>query len=195
LVTSYRYKIQRGGSPEVGMLEAKSQQEAADLLRRKGGVVLQLRVDAKGNNRPPAAHTRAAADGDRGAAVSVRSIVNRLLIFRNQVELTLRQPGTLLAAGVPILHGHAGCHTKRGLRKKGWGGKKRQIACRTFNGCDDSTATKCGKARGRASSLAFQTESDRCALSRSTEPFWFPGAKTSVCIYYFQFRLGHALHG
>jgi type II secretory pathway component PulF len=97
----FRYKIQSNGSTRSGTIEAGSLQEASGALRREGGIILQLRVDAADSPRPAAAHTQPAPAG--GAASSWRKRAGRWLIMRSQVELTLRQLGSLLAAGVPIL--------------------------------------------------------------------------------------------
>ncbi len=98
-MASYRYKIQQNGSAQSGSLEANSVQEASAILRRQGGVILQLRAEAKASK--PAGEGNASAkpvDGQRW-----RPVANRLLILRSQTELTLRQMGSLLGAGVPIL--------------------------------------------------------------------------------------------
>lgn len=99
----FRYKIQQNGAARTGTLEAGSLQEATALLRREGGVtILLLRVDSAGTSKPAvrSGGTERKADG---STQPWRPIANRVLIFRSQLELTLRQLGSLLGAGVPIL--------------------------------------------------------------------------------------------
>lgn len=102
-MTSYRYKIQQNGSARIGTLEAASLQEASAMLRREGGVVLQLRAEKAVPGKAGAGTAPAASTGAGGSATSLRMLTHRVLVFRSQVELTLRQLGSLLNAGVPIL--------------------------------------------------------------------------------------------
>ena len=102
-MASYQYKIQRNGSPQIGTIEANSVQEASQLLRRDGAVILQLRAASAGHSKPASQRSRTTEANATKNATSLRAIANRVLILRSQVELTLRQLGSLLTAGVPIL--------------------------------------------------------------------------------------------
>lgn len=102
-MTSFRYKIQHNGSPRTGVIEAGSLQEASALLRRDGGVILQLRADTAAAAASASATARGASTAGVEAAPAWRGLAHRVLIFRSQVELTLRQLSSLLGAGVPIL--------------------------------------------------------------------------------------------
>lgn len=102
-MVAFHYKIQRNGTAQTGTLEADSLQEASAQLRRQGGVVLRLRAD-KSKRKKSASDTSDTEGGEKKKpAISLRAIANRLLIARGQRELTLRQLGSLLTAGVPIL--------------------------------------------------------------------------------------------
>jgi type II secretory pathway component PulF len=102
-MVAYRYKIRRNGSSQTGILEADSLQDATAQLRRLGGVVLQLRADTAKGRKPASGRSETKADDANKPAGTLRAVVNRLFILRSQVELTLRQLGSLLSAGVPIL--------------------------------------------------------------------------------------------
>jgi len=100
-MASFRYKVQQNGSAQVGTIEAGSLQEASAVLRRQGGVILQLRADTAAK-RSPAPHRASSPTASSSSSTSsLRSVANRVLIFRSQMELTLRQLGSLLGAGVP----------------------------------------------------------------------------------------------
>jgi len=99
-MASYRYKIQQNGLAQSGTLEANSVQEASAILRRQGGVILQLRAETAKGGRTA---TRTGAAARSAGGEKWRPLANRLLILRSQIELTLRQLGSLLNAGVPVL--------------------------------------------------------------------------------------------
>ncbi len=102
-MTAYHYKIRQNGTSRMGTLEAASLQEASTRLRREGGVVLQLRAETAGADKPASAGSGATSGDGMRPALSLPLLANRVLILRSQVELTLRQLGSLLSAGVPIL--------------------------------------------------------------------------------------------
>jgi type IV pilus assembly protein PilC len=86
----YRYIAIRQGARRRGELEAETAQQALELLRRQGLGVLALEA------------APAAAGAARGGRL-IERLGGRLLISSQKVELTLRQIGSLLHAGVPIL--------------------------------------------------------------------------------------------
>lgn len=86
----FAYTIQEsGGRRREGTIEAASEQAAAGILRGEGALILALRV-----------HTGKPA----GQQASEKpSALAALTIRKQDIEQTLRQLGTLLRAGVPIL--------------------------------------------------------------------------------------------
>ena len=96
-MASYRYKVLQGGAQRVGAIQANSLQEASAVLRKEGGVILQLRVASADGRKPTS------TKGASSSAFALPPVLARLLIQKTQVEITLRQLGSLLTAGIPIL--------------------------------------------------------------------------------------------
>jgi type IV pilus assembly protein PilC len=87
---SFRYIALQDGIRREGVIEADSERTAASRLRAEGASVLSL----------------SPAPADRAAPMNARRLerlADRLMIRSQSVELTLRQLGSLLRSGVPIL--------------------------------------------------------------------------------------------
>jgi type II secretory pathway component PulF len=85
----YRYGVLQGGERREGVLDAESERAAADQLRREGATVLSLAA--------------AAAESGGSGGERFRLAAERLAVRSQSVEVALRQLGTLLHSGVPIL--------------------------------------------------------------------------------------------
>ncbi len=86
----FRYIVLQDGGRREGVLEAASEREAAGRLRADGASVLSLAsapADAASLDRPS----------------RIEQLADQLLIRSQHVELILRQLGSLLRSGVPIL--------------------------------------------------------------------------------------------
>ncbi len=88
---TFRYTVLQDGARREGVLEAASEREAAHSLRAGGASVLALAP------APPAGAAAA------GRAQGMARVADRLLIRPQDIELILRQLGSLLRSGVPIL--------------------------------------------------------------------------------------------
>ncbi|AKJ64834.1 type II secretion system F family protein [Kiritimatiella glycovorans] len=86
----FRYIVLQGGIRREGTLEAASEREAAERLRADGASVLSLAP-------APAGHTGS------GKSKFLERLLDRITIRSSSVELVLRQLGSLLRSGVPIL--------------------------------------------------------------------------------------------
>jgi type IV pilus assembly protein PilC len=86
----FRYRVLQDGMRRDGTLEAGSEGEAAGRLRADGARILSL-------SPAPAGY----ADSDRPKRLE--RLADRIMIRSQSVELTLRQLGSLLRSGVPIL--------------------------------------------------------------------------------------------
>jgi type IV pilus assembly protein PilC len=86
----FRYRVLQDGMRRDGTLEAGSEGEAVERLRADGARILSL-------SPAPAGH--AASDRPQ----RLERLADRIMIRSQSVELTLRQLGSLLRSGVPIL--------------------------------------------------------------------------------------------
>ncbi|MGI6496557.1 MAG: type II secretion system F family protein [Kiritimatiellia bacterium] len=87
---AFRYTVLQNGARREGVVEAESERAAAERLRADGASVLSL---------APAPAGAAPRQSPRW----LDSLADRMLIRSQSIELTLRQLGSLLRAGVPIL--------------------------------------------------------------------------------------------
>lgn len=87
----FNYSVLSQGVRRSGVLAADSAAQAAVQLRAEGALILQLQLSAGGSDPWAALKTR------------FKSGTGCLLIRRTQIELTFRQLGALLRAGVPVL--------------------------------------------------------------------------------------------
>jgi type IV pilus assembly protein PilC len=86
----FRYRVLQDGMRRDGTLEAGSEGEAAQRLRADGASILSLAL-------APAGHTGS------GKSKLLERLADRIMIRSSSVEVTLRQLGSLLRSGVPIL--------------------------------------------------------------------------------------------
>lgn len=91
-MAAFQYTVLRDGARREGVIEAESERAAAERLRADGGRVVAL-------SPAPAGAVSHSSSSPRWVEV----IADRLLIRSHSVELTLRQLGSLLRSGVPIL--------------------------------------------------------------------------------------------
>ena len=91
-MAAFRYTVLRDGARREGVIEAESERAAAERLRADGGRVVAL-------SPAPAGAVSHSSSSPRWVEV----IADRLLIRSHSVELALRQLGSLLRSGVPIL--------------------------------------------------------------------------------------------
>ncbi|MDO4571268.1 MAG: type II secretion system F family protein [Planctomycetia bacterium] len=90
---TFAYKIRKNGRTQVGSIEAESLHAASRQLRQDGGILLQIRQETSSSaSRSSASAAPGALDG-----------LQRLMISKGQIELSLRQLASLLRAGVPIM--------------------------------------------------------------------------------------------
>ncbi|NCC52173.1 MAG: type II secretion system F family protein [Spartobacteria bacterium] len=90
-MAAFRYCIVQNGQRRQGVLEAESETDAANRLRRDGANVLSLNAAPSATPSPGSVSRR------------MERISDRMRIRPQTVEVTLRQLGSLLRSGVPIL--------------------------------------------------------------------------------------------
>lgn len=122
-MSTYDYTITRDGRRETGVVTAGSEAEAAARLRAGGAIVLSLRENA----------ARQAAGGKPRNA----SFLGRFLVSAAEVELSLRQLASILAADVPIL---VGLDTVSGQASPTLRGAYSRVRERVREGCALSVA-------------------------------------------------------
>ncbi|MDR0703863.1 MAG: type II secretion system F family protein [Planctomycetaceae bacterium] len=93
-MAKFLYKIKKDASVKTGVINAESLHLASIELRKQSGVILSIR-------HIPADESIGGLGG--GKRELLRTLLERLFIFSNQIELCLRQLASLLKAGVPIL--------------------------------------------------------------------------------------------
>ncbi|MDR0390748.1 MAG: type II secretion system F family protein [Planctomycetaceae bacterium] len=86
----FQYKINQNGTTKNGFINAESLHLAAVELRQQGGVIVSLR----------AATSEELSNAEQN---NLEKILNKIFVFKGQIEICLRQLASLLHAGVPIL--------------------------------------------------------------------------------------------
>lgn len=94
-MTTFEYKIRGNDGLRSGVLEAESLHAASLELRKTGGTILSI--------RPGAGRSVRVSSSTTGAEINANATLDKLLISKSQIELSLRQLASLLKAGVPIL--------------------------------------------------------------------------------------------
>lgn len=91
-MAKYAYTVHSAGGRSSGVVEANSEEEALGKLRGKGGTVLDLRL---------ANHRRQRAE--EKSKIAFFKIKERWPVRKQKLELMLRQAGSMLHSGVPIM--------------------------------------------------------------------------------------------